>query len=78
MLLDGTQFDSSYEKDGPQTFPVTQFIRGFSEGLQLMPEGSHYRFYIPPDLGYGPQGSPPIIGPNAMLIFEVELLEIVE
>jgi FKBP-type peptidyl-prolyl cis-trans isomerase len=77
-LLDGTQFDSSYEKGGPQTFPVTQFIPGFSEGLQLMPEGSQYRFYIPPQLGYGPQGSPPVIGPNAMLIFEVELLEIVE
>jgi FKBP-type peptidyl-prolyl cis-trans isomerase len=77
-LLDGTQFDSSYEKGGPQTFPVTQFIPGFSEGLQLMPEGSQYRFFIPANLGYGPQGSPPVIGPNAMLIFEVELLEIVQ
>ena len=77
-LIDGTQFDSSYDRGEPATFSVGGVIPGFSEGLQLMSEGGHYKFYIPSDLGYGPQGSSGAIGPNATLIFEVELLEIVE
>jgi len=77
-LIDGTQFDSSYDRGQPATFGVNGLISGFSEGLQLMPVGSQYRFFIPSDLGYGPNGSGPNIGPNATLIFEVELLEVVE
>jgi len=75
-LIDGTQFDSSYDVGEPATFGVGGVIPGFSEGLQLMPVGSQYRFFIPADLGYGMQSSGRI-GPNATLIFEVELLEIV-
>ncbi|MFV1988288.1 MAG: FKBP-type peptidyl-prolyl cis-trans isomerase [Gemmatimonadota bacterium] len=75
-LIDGTEFDSSYERDAPATFSVTGVISGFSEGLQLMTVGSQYRLVIPGDLAYGESGSPPKIGPNATLIFEIELLEI--
>ena len=75
-LIDGTEFDSSYTRDEPATFGVSDVIPGFSEGLQLMSVGSHYRFVIPSDIGYGPAGAPPDIGPNATLIFEVELLDI--
>ena len=77
-LLDGTQFDSSYDRGEPAEFGVNGVIAGFSEGLQLMNVGSHYRFFIPSELGYGPGGSGRNIGPNATLIFEVELLEIVQ
>jgi FKBP-type peptidyl-prolyl cis-trans isomerase len=77
-LLDGTEFDSSYDRGEPTEFGVTAVIAGFSEGLQLMKVGSHYRFFIQSSLAYGAQGSPPTIGPNATLIFEVEMLEIVE
>ena len=75
-LIDGTEFDSSYARDEPATFGVSDVIPGFSEGLQLMSVGSHYRFVIPSDIGYGPGGAPPDIGPNATLIFEVEVLDI--
>lgn len=75
-LIDGTEFDSSYERGEPSTFGVGGVIPGFSEGLQLMPVGSTYRFVIPSDIAYGPQGSGGVIGPNETLIFEVELLEI--
>jgi FKBP-type peptidyl-prolyl cis-trans isomerase len=77
-LLDGTQFDSSYDRGEPAVFGVSGVIAGFSEGLMLMSEGSHYRFYIPSDLAYGPTGSGGAIGPNSTLIFEIELLEVVE
>ena len=77
-LLDGTQFDSSYEGGEPVAFGVSAVIPGFSEGLQLMTVGSHYRLFIPSSLAYGPQGSPPLIGPNATLVFEIEMLGIVE
>ncbi len=77
-LLDGTQFDSSYDGGEPAVFGVNGVIPGFSEALQLMPVGSQYRFFIPADLAYGPQGTGGPIGPNATLIFEVELLEIVK
>lgn len=77
-LIDGTQFDSSYDRGQPATFGVGGVIPGFSEGLQLMPVGSQYRLVIPSEIGYGPSGSGRTIGPNATLIFEVELLEILE
>ena len=75
-LIDGTEFDSSYARDEPATFGVGGVITGFAEGLQLMNVGSHYRLVIPSELGYGPQGAGGTIGPNATLIFEIELLEI--
>lgn len=73
-LLDGTEFDSSYKRGQPAKFGVTQVIKGWTEALQLMPEGSKYELYIPSDLAYGPRGAGANIGPNATLIFEVELL----
>ena len=73
-LLDGTEFDSSIKRGVPAQFGVTQVIAGWTEALQLMPEGSKWELYIPADLAYGPGGTGPI-GPNATLIFEVELLQ---
>lgn len=75
-LLDGSEFDSSYARGTPATFPLNRVIAGWTEGLQLMNVGSKYKLFIPAALGYGAQGSPPKIGPGAALIFEVELLEI--
>ncbi len=76
-LLDGTKFDSSVDRGEPTEFGVGQVIPGWIEGLQLMPVGSRYRFWIPAKLAYGAQGTPGgPIGPNAMLVFEVELLGI--
>ncbi|MDQ2076120.1 FKBP-type peptidyl-prolyl cis-trans isomerase [Marinimicrobium sp. ABcell2] len=75
QLLDGTVFDSSYERDQPATFSLTGVIAGWTEGLQLMREGGRMELYIPPDLAYGSSGNGPI-PPNAALIFEVELLEV--
>ena len=76
-LLDGTQFDSSLDRGEPSTFGVSQVIRGWTEGLQIMPVGSKYEFWIPSDLAYGERGSQNI-KPNSVLHFEVELLEIVK
>lgn len=76
-LLNGTEFDSSYERGEPATFPLQGVIKGWTEALQLMKTGSKWKLFIPASLAYGPQGSPPKIGPNSTLIFEVELLEIV-
>lgn len=76
-LLDGTEFDSSYERDQPATFNLNTVIAGWTEALQLMSEGSKWELYIPADLAYGPGGNGPI-PPNAALIFEVELLEVGE
>lgn len=75
-LLDGTKFDSSVDRGEPATFPLKGVIPGWTEGLQQMPVGSKYKFYIPSSLAYGENGPGPI-GPNAMLTFEVELLKIV-
>jgi FKBP-type peptidyl-prolyl cis-trans isomerase FkpA len=76
-LLDGTEFDSSYAGGQPAEFPLDRVIPGWTEGLGLMPVGSKYRFWIPGALGYGAQGTPDgPIGPNATLVFDVELLSI--
>lgn len=76
-LVDGTVFDSSIKRKTPSTFPVNAVIKGWQEGLQLMPVGSKYKFFIPTELAYGARPNPRSgIGPNEMLIFEVELLSI--
>lgn len=75
-LVNGQVFDSSYDRGQPISFPLNQVIPGWTEGVQLMPVGSHYRFVIPSALGYGAQGAGGVIGPNETLIFEVELLGI--
>ncbi|MEO6995023.1 MAG: FKBP-type peptidyl-prolyl cis-trans isomerase [Lacunisphaera sp.] len=74
-LTDGTVFDSSIERGEPATFPVTGVIKGWIEALQLMPVGSKWKLFVPPDLGYGPRGNGKI-PPNSVLIFEVQLLSI--
>jgi FKBP-type peptidyl-prolyl cis-trans isomerase len=77
-LVDGTEFDSSYKRGQPAKFPVNQVIKGWTEALQLMPVGSKWELVIPPTLGYGERGTPNggPIGPNATLVFEVELMSI--
>lgn len=75
-LINGTKFDSSRDRGEPAQFPLNGVIPGWTEGLQLMPVGSVYKFYIPYQLAYGAQGMPPTIPGGSMLIFEVELLEI--
>jgi FKBP-type peptidyl-prolyl cis-trans isomerase FklB len=78
-LINGTEFDSSYKRGEPATFPVTGVIKGWTEALQLMPVGSKWQLFVPADLGYGPRGTPGgPIGPNSTLIFEVELISIKE
>jgi FKBP-type peptidyl-prolyl cis-trans isomerase len=77
-LIDGTEFDSSYKRNEPATFSVNRVVKGWTEALQLMPVGSKWQIFIPPDLGYGAQGAGEKIGPESVLIFEMELVEIVK
>jgi len=81
-LVDGTEFDSSYKRGQPATFPVGQVIKGWTEALQLMPVGSKWELFVPSNLAYGERGAgqrgADVIGPNSTLIFEVELLSIKE
>ena len=75
-LTNGLEFDSSYKRNQPASFPVNGVIRGWTEALQLMKEGDKWELIIPPDLGYGSKGAGNIIPPDSTLIFEVELIEI--
>jgi FKBP-type peptidyl-prolyl cis-trans isomerase FklB len=75
-LIDGTEFDNSYKRGQPATFPVNGVIPGWTEALQLMKKGSTWELYIPAALAYGAQGAPPVIGPNETLIFKVDLVDI--
>lgn len=75
-LLDGKQFDSSYDRGEPINFTLNQVIKGWTEGVQLMPAGSKYKFYVPYDLAYGERGYGPDIPPYSTLIFEIELLKV--
>jgi FKBP-type peptidyl-prolyl cis-trans isomerase FklB len=75
-LINGTEFDSSYKRGEPTTFPVNGVIKGWTEALQLMPVGSKWQLFIPSDLAYGERSPAPEIGPDSTLIFEVELLSI--
>ena len=75
-LINGNVFDSSYQRGQPATFGVSQVIPGWTEALQLMPEGSKYRLYIPSDLAYGKRGAGRDIGPDSALVFDVELLKV--
>lgn len=75
-LTDGTEFDSSYKRGQPATFPVKGVIPGWTEALQLMKEGSKWELYIPSNLAYGERGAGNVIGPNAALIFEIELISV--
>jgi len=75
-LIDGTEFDSSYKRNQPASFPVKGVIAGWTEALQLMKEGAKWMLYIPAKLAYGERGAGHLIGPNSTLIFEVELLSI--
>jgi FKBP-type peptidyl-prolyl cis-trans isomerase len=75
-LLDGTEFDSSYKRNQPATFAVKALIKGWTEALQLMPVGSKWQLFVPAGLAYGDKAASPEIGPNAALVFEMELLSI--
>ncbi len=75
-LTDGTEFDSSYKRGQPATFPVNGVIAGWTEALQLMKEGSKWELFIPSNLAYGERGAGNVIGPNAALIFEIELISV--
>jgi FKBP-type peptidyl-prolyl cis-trans isomerase FklB len=75
-LIDGTEFDNSYKRGEPATFQVGGVIKGWTEGLQLMPVGSKWQLFIPSDLAYGERGAGQTIPPNSTLVFDVEILSI--
>ena len=75
-LINGTEFDSSYKRGKPASFPVNGVIKGWTEALQLMQVGDKWELYIPAELAYGANGPSPVIGPNSALIFEIELIKI--
>jgi FKBP-type peptidyl-prolyl cis-trans isomerase FklB len=75
-LINGTEFDSSYKRGAPASFPVNRVIKGWTEALQLMKPGAKYQLFVPADLAYGERGAGSDIGPNAMLMFDVELVEV--
>jgi len=75
-LPDGSEFDSSHSRGAPATLDVDAFVSGFSEALKLMRVGGRMRAVIPSDLAYGPDGRPPLIAPNQVLVFEIELLAV--
>ncbi len=77
-LIDGTEFDSSYKRGQPATFPVSGVVPGWTEALQLMEEGAKWQLFIPPNLAYGERSAGGVIGPNETLIFEIELISIQE
>ncbi|MDH3347129.1 MAG: FKBP-type peptidyl-prolyl cis-trans isomerase [Desulfobulbaceae bacterium] len=77
-LMDGTEFDSSYKRGKPLTFPLNRVIPGWTEALQLMSVGSVYQVYLSSELGYGDRGAPPAIEPGSLLIFDIELIDIGE
>jgi FKBP-type peptidyl-prolyl cis-trans isomerase FklB len=77
-LIDGTEFDSSFRRGQPATFPVSGVIPGWTEAMQLMAEGAKWQLFVPPNLAYGERGAGGLIGPNATLIFEVELISVQE
>ncbi len=75
-LIDGTEFDSSYRRGQPVTFPVSGVIAGWTEALQLMKEGAKWQLFVPSRLAYGERAAGQVIGPNATLVFEVELISV--
>jgi len=77
-LIDGTEFDSSYKRGQPATFQVSGVIPAWAEALQLMEEGAKWQLFVPPNLAYGERGAGEVIGPNATLVFEIELISIQE
>lgn len=77
-LIDGTEFDSSYQRKTPATFKVNGVIKGWTEALQLMKEGGKWQLFVPSELAYGERGAGPNIGPNAVLVFEIELVSVKE
>ncbi len=77
-FIDGSKFDSSYDRGTPAEFPLNGVISGWTDGLQLMKEGGKWKFYIPYELAYGESGRPPQIPPASVLVFEVELIEILD